>query len=167
MKSNLPLLVWRQVYNQCILAVQTYGSDTWSLTNDPVQISFLPSAVLFPCFLIALSLHQSIPSFHYYLLVILYCIQCYPSSSLPCLGMIYFTLDIWVFLQLTVLLIACSTSYRITFNSFSLQFYLPPPPPLIIVISIIFLFFSLHSYPRVSILIVFILLYLPSLFLKT
>ncbi len=33
MNSNLPLSLKRKVYNQCILAVLTYGSETWRLTK--------------------------------------------------------------------------------------------------------------------------------------
>ena len=33
MKSNLPISLKRKVYNQCILPVLTYGSETWSLTK--------------------------------------------------------------------------------------------------------------------------------------
>ena len=32
-KSNLPLSLNRNVYNQCILTVLTYGSETWSFTK--------------------------------------------------------------------------------------------------------------------------------------
>ena len=34
MKSNLPIALKRKVYNQCILPVMTYGSETWSLTKE-------------------------------------------------------------------------------------------------------------------------------------
>ena len=34
MKSNLPIALKRKVYNQCILPVITYGSETWSLTKE-------------------------------------------------------------------------------------------------------------------------------------
>ncbi len=34
MNSNLPLSLKRKVYNQCILPVLTYGSETWCLTKE-------------------------------------------------------------------------------------------------------------------------------------
>ncbi len=34
MNSNLPLSLKRKVYNQCILPVLTYGSETWRLTKE-------------------------------------------------------------------------------------------------------------------------------------
>ena len=34
MKSNLSLSLKRKVYDQCILSVPAYGSETWSLTKD-------------------------------------------------------------------------------------------------------------------------------------
>ncbi len=34
MNSNLPLPLKRKVYNQCILPVLTYGSETWCLTKE-------------------------------------------------------------------------------------------------------------------------------------
>ena len=34
MKSRLPLSLKRKVYNQCILPVLTYGSETWSITKN-------------------------------------------------------------------------------------------------------------------------------------
>ncbi len=34
MTSNLPLSLRRKVYNQCTLAVLTYGSQTWRLTKE-------------------------------------------------------------------------------------------------------------------------------------
>ncbi len=34
MNSNLPLSLKRKVYNQCILPILTYGSETWHLTNE-------------------------------------------------------------------------------------------------------------------------------------
>ena len=33
MKSNLPLSLKRKVYNQCVLPVIIYGSETWSITK--------------------------------------------------------------------------------------------------------------------------------------
>ncbi len=34
MNSNLPLSLMRNVYNQCILPVLMYGSETWRLTKE-------------------------------------------------------------------------------------------------------------------------------------
>ncbi len=34
MNSNLPFSLKRKVYNQCILLVLTYGSETWRLTKE-------------------------------------------------------------------------------------------------------------------------------------
>ncbi len=34
MNSNLPLSLKRRVYNQCVLPVLTYGSETWHLTKE-------------------------------------------------------------------------------------------------------------------------------------
>ncbi len=34
MNSNLPLSLKRKVYNQCILPVLTYGSETWRVTKE-------------------------------------------------------------------------------------------------------------------------------------
>ncbi len=34
MNSNLPLSLKRKIYNQCILPVLTYGSETWHLTKE-------------------------------------------------------------------------------------------------------------------------------------
>ncbi len=34
MNSNLPLSLKREVYNQCILPVLTYESETWRLTKE-------------------------------------------------------------------------------------------------------------------------------------
>ncbi len=34
MNSNLPLSLKKKVYNQCILPVLTYGSETWHLTKE-------------------------------------------------------------------------------------------------------------------------------------
>ncbi len=34
MNSNFPLSLKRKVYNQCILPVLTYGSETWRLTKE-------------------------------------------------------------------------------------------------------------------------------------
>ncbi len=33
MNSNLPLSLKRKVYNQCVLPVLTYGSESWRLTK--------------------------------------------------------------------------------------------------------------------------------------
>ncbi len=34
MNSNLPLSIKRKAYNHCILPLQTYGSEIWSLTKE-------------------------------------------------------------------------------------------------------------------------------------
>ncbi len=34
MNSNLPLSLKREVYNQCILPVLTYGAETWPVTKE-------------------------------------------------------------------------------------------------------------------------------------
>ncbi len=34
MNSNLPLSLKRKVYNQCVLPVLTYVSETWRLTKE-------------------------------------------------------------------------------------------------------------------------------------
>ena len=37
LKSNLPLCLKRKVFDQCILPVLTYGSETWTLTKSELQ----------------------------------------------------------------------------------------------------------------------------------